>query len=392
MTKHAIIVGAGIAGPATCMALQATGWEVTLLERRLTPDWGVGSFLTLGTNGIRALEALGCSHVATDAGFETPVITLVGGRQKNLGDVTITGPAGAPVSRTMRRSAIYEGLLKESQERGVHTRAGAGLEAATENEHGVTAHLSDRSTLRGDLLVGCDGIWSTVRMLIDPQAPDPTYTGLMGHGGYAPAGAVDQPAGTYRMIFGRRAFFGYAIALDGQAWWFVNEPRRPEPRHAGCEGESVSERRERLAALFDRDQGPAADIIRATSDLAPSGPIHVMPHLPRWHSGRQVVIGDAAHAPSPSSGQGASLAIEDAVVLAEKLHRQPDIAGALASFEQTRRPRVESIIAQAARVNSTKAATGPARIARDLILPLILRAAAGKPQLRDTYDHVVTMP
>lgn len=118
-------------------------------------------------------------------------------------------------------------------------------------------------------------------------------------------------------------------------------------------------------------------------------PIHAIPHLPRWHSRRMVVIGDAAHAPSPSSGQGASLSIEDAVVLAKSLRDTDDPAAAFARFEAARRPRVEQIIKWAAKVNSSKAAGPVARVFRDAMLPVVLKMTANHRAIRETYDHRV---
>ena len=112
------------------------------------------------------------------------------------------------------------------------------------------------------------------------------------------------------------------------------------------------------AELYAGDAGPALPLIEATPELMPMSPIHSMPHLPAWHRGRMVVVGDAAHAPSPTSGQGASLSIEDAVVLAKCLRDCRDPPAAFARFEAARRPRVERIIKSAARINNSKAA-GP---------------------------------
>lgn len=104
-----------------------------------------------------------------------------------------------------------------------------------------------------------------------------------------------------------------------------------------------------------------------------------------------IVIGDAAHAPSPTSGQGASLAIEDAVQLAKCLRDLPAPPQAFAAFEQLRRSRAEKIIKQAARVNNNKAATGAARVFRDLMMPVMMPVflkfiANGKPG-RQLYGH-----
>jgi 2-polyprenyl-6-methoxyphenol hydroxylase-like FAD-dependent oxidoreductase len=102
-----------------------------------------------------------------------------------------------------------------------------------------------------------------------------------------------------------------------------------------------------------------------------------------------IVIGDAAHAPSPSSGQGASLSIEDAVMLAKCLRDLPDTGEAFTRFEAQRRPRVERIIKAAARVNSSKAAGPVARVFRDAMLPLILKMTANSKQARFVYDYHV---
>ena len=89
-----------------------------------------------------------------------------------------------------------------------------------------------------------------------------------------------------------------------------------------------------------------------------------------------IVVGDAAHAPSPTSGQGASLSIEDGVVLAKCLRDLPSTDAAFARFEALRRPRVERIIKAAARINNSKAAGPVARVFRDAMMPLFLRMAA----------------
>jgi 2-polyprenyl-6-methoxyphenol hydroxylase-like FAD-dependent oxidoreductase len=100
-----------------------------------------------------------------------------------------------------------------------------------------------------------------------------------------------------------------------------------------------------------------------------------------------IVIGDAAHAPSPASGQGASLSIEDAIVLAKCLRDLPDPRAAFARYEAARRPRVERIIKWAARINNSKAAGRVASVFRDATLPTILKMTANSRALKQTYDY-----
>jgi 2-polyprenyl-6-methoxyphenol hydroxylase-like FAD-dependent oxidoreductase len=232
-------------------------------------------------------------------------------------------------------------------------------------------------------------VYSTVRQLIDPAAPAPSYTGLLNTGGYATGVPVDTAPGSYEMIFGKRAFFGYAAAPGGQAWWFANLPHRREPKQGEAEAVSVAQWRQRFTDIYAGDAGPALQLIAATPDFAPVKPIHTIPRLTRWHTSQMIVMGDAAHAPSPTSGQGASLSIEDAVLLATSLRDIQPASAAFAHFEKLRRPRVEKIIKAAARINSNKAPGPAGRLAHDLLLPVILRVTANAKSAREVYEYHV---
>lgn len=383
-----LVVGAGIAGPAVAIALHRVGLAATIVERRPEPSYGAGAFLTLGSNGLAAATTLGVGAAVTGLGFATPELTMVSGTGAVLGNATVSAPD--PVSRTMRRSDLGHALREAALAQGIPIVDGADLVGVAPEGKGVTARFADGTIRHADLVVGCDGVRSRVRRAIAPDA-EPRWTGLVGYGGFSPAGLVTDPPGSYRMVFGRRAFFGHGTSTDGESWWFVNEPRRREPRRDELP-RSDADQRAHLLGLVAGDAGPAATIIAATTQFSEPSPIHTIPHLDRWHHGRVVVIGDAAHAPSPSSGQGASLAIEDAVELAVALRdhgsaTDAEVVAALDWFVARRRPRVESIIRQAARINTSKTATGPARVVRDLVLPRILRATAGSPQLRDAYEY-----
>src|SRR5690606_3322172 len=220
--------------------------------------------------------------------------------------------------------------------------------------------------------------------LIDPAAPAPHYTGLLTTGGYVSGLKVQSVPGQYDMIFGKRAFFGYVTAPDSQVWWFANVPSPEEPgRGSQRDGEMW---RRRLIDLYADDNGPAVRLIEKTDRISPVSPIHTIPKLPTWYRDRMIVIGDAAHAPSPTSGQGASLSIEDAVELAKCLRDSANVSDAFARFVAERRPRVERIIQWAARMNSNKAPGPIARMIRDLVLPMILKGTANSKDFRDIYE------
>jgi 2-polyprenyl-6-methoxyphenol hydroxylase-like FAD-dependent oxidoreductase len=369
------------------MALQKAGIDPVVYEAHASSADGLGVFLTLASNGVDALRVLGADADAVNVGFPTPRITLRSTTGKRLGE-SRTGqslPDGT-TSQTIKRADLYRVLREQAQVRGVRIEHGKRLVAAEETGAGVRAMFADGSEAVGDVLIGSDGVHSTVRQIIDPSAPGPSYAGLVGTGGFARGVRVGTEPGHYEMVFGRRAFFGYAVAPDGEVWWFANVPRRDEPVRGQAEAITHDARRNLLLDLFATDAGPAVEIVQATAQIMPMSPVHALPHLPAWHGGRMLVVGDAAHAPSPTSGQGASLAIEDAVVLGKCLRDVSDPRAAFVAFENARRPRVERIIRAAARINDSKAAGPVARVVRDAMLPMILKRVADSKALRQMYD------
>ncbi len=384
-TKTALVIGGGIAGPTTAMALQKAGIEATVYEGCPTAADRVGAFLTLASNGVDALRVMAADAPVLAVGFPTPWTTLRSGTGKRLGATPLgaTLPDGT-ASHTMKRADLYRTLHEQAVSRGIRVEFGRRLVAAEDTGEGVLAAFADGTAATGDILIGCDGVHSTVRTIVDPHAPAPRYAGLLGTGGYAGGADVATPPGAYEMIFGTRAFFGYTVAPDGEVWWFANVPAAQETDGARLAGEAW---RGRLLELFADDAGPAVDLVRATPEILPMTAFHWMPPLPRWHEGRMIVIGDAAHAPTPTSGQGASLAIEDAVVLAKCLRDLPDPLRAFAHFESVRRPRVERIVKWATRMNRSKAPGTIARAVRDAVLPVVLRMTADSKALRRTFDY-----
>lgn len=384
----ALIIGSGIAGPAAAMALQKAGIESVVYEAYPSTAEGIGEFLTLATNGVDALRTLGADKPATSVGFPTSAIELWSGTGKRLGaSVVSTTLEDGTTGYTIKRSDLYTAINDQAAGRGIRIEHGKRLVSAESVAGGVRARFADGTEAIGDTLIGCDGVHSTVRRLIDPHAPAPAYAGLINLGGYVRGVRVDADPGTYHMIFGKRAFFGYAVAPDGEVWWFANVPQPNEPARGSLAAISTDEWRQQLIELFAGDAGPSTKLIQATThDLAATA-VHTLPHLATWHTDRMIVIGDAAHAPSPSSGQGASLSIEDAVQLGKCLRDLPDADRAFAAFEQARRNRVERIVKAAARINNNKAATGVARVARDMMLPLVLRLIANSKQQQQIYAY-----
>jgi len=313
------------------------------------------------------------------------VLLAAGGRR--LGVVCNGGRlADGTAAHTIRRARLYAGLHELAASRGIPAEFGKRLASAEPSPGGgVVARFTDGTSAAGDVLIGADGVHSATRTLIDPAAPAPRYVGLVNFGGYTPGMAVADP-GTWYMIFGKRAFFGYVTDPGGGTVWFANVPRAET---SPAERAATTERqwRQQLLELFADDHGPVTDLITAGRLEVAGDNTYDLPTVPTWHSDRMVIIGDAAHVPSPSSGQGASLAAEDAVVLAKALRDQPAIGQALAAYESLRRDRVEKIVAEAARASSSKAPGPVGRAVQGIVLPLVFKFLVTDKSLAWRYDY-----
>jgi len=388
-TRTALVIGGGIAGPVAAMALQQAGIQATVYEAHPRSAEGIGVFLTLASNGIDALRTIDADKPVLAAGFPTPGILLRSATGKQLGAARAGLPlADGTTSHTLKRADLYTAIHQQATARGIVVQHGKHLLDVEPTGDGVRALFDDGSDATGQVLIGADGIHSAVRQRIDPNAPAPSYVGLVNLGGYARGVPVDAEPGSYTMIFGRRAFFGYALAPDGEVWWFANVPHGEQPARGEVEAITGEQWQRRLAELYAQDAGPAVRLVQASdpADIMRASPTHSLPHLPVWHRDRMVVIGDAAHAPTPSSGQGASLAVEDAVVLAKCLRDLPH-QEAFAAYERLRRARVEQIAKVAARVNSSKAAGPAVRVFRDALLPAIMKLTANSKQVTEQFRY-----
>ncbi len=349
-----LVVGGGVAGTATALALQQAGLSPTVFEAYPQGGDDAGAFLSLGSNGMLALDELDASAPVAEAGFELQTLVLTDA-EGSLLDSRPLMPArpGVPGYQCLRRSELYRVLQSEAARREITVERGKRLVRAEGLSDGVRAVFDDGMSSVGELLVGADGLRSTVRGLIDPAAPVPRYVGVQIFYGYAPDAVPAGEVGEIHMIRGSPGAFGYTVSPEGHTWWFARL-RGPELDRARIAGTSPQQWRTDLEAAFGRDRTPAADIVAATGDELFVTNARDIATLPRWHRGGMVVLGDAAHAASPASGQGASMALEDAVVLAKALRDIPDRGSALSAFEQLRRPRTEANVAASAALDGDR--------------------------------------
>jgi 2-polyprenyl-6-methoxyphenol hydroxylase-like FAD-dependent oxidoreductase len=388
--KRAIIIGGGIGGPVAAMALQRAGIEATVYEARPRPDDRAGYFLNTASNGLDALRTLAIDAGAEADGFPTPRLVMWSGTGKRLGEVA-NGMrlADGTVSMTIKRGVLQRVLREEAERRGIEVRFGKRLQAIGAAAGGrALARFADGTEAAADVLVGADGIHSPTRAAIDPHAPAPVYTGLLSIGGYARGTPLAPTPDTMHMVFGRRAFFGYLVKPSGEVSWFANLARAAEPTARELAAVPAAAWKRELLDLFAGDQDLIGEVIGATEGDVGAFPINDLPAVPTWHRGPAVLIGDAAHATSPNSGQGASMAIEDALVLAKCLRDLPDTGAAFRAFEAARRARTERVVAYSRRIGNTKVTGNPVALRiRDLVMPVALKLFANPGAHAWLFDH-----
>jgi FAD-dependent urate hydroxylase len=392
---NAIVAGGGIAGTVAAIALHRAGYPPLIYEAYPKDADERGAFLTVAVNGLAALRALDLDPTELlAAGYATPTLWLGNGAGRKLAELPLGGPQpDGTTTTTIRRADLYGALRAEAVRRGIEIAYEKRLTGIDQDPDGVTATFADGSTAHGDLLIGADGLNSRTRGLINPEPITPRYLGLLNAGGFTTSAVqadLDRTPGVVSMAFGKRSFFGWMVvpegpgfsapsvgpgagsgpAPDGSVWWFAN-PGSKQP----TDPRSWTEPRWRahLIDLFADDAIPAAAIIRATGEALGPWNTFDLPRVPVWRSGRTVLVGDAAHAASPSSGQGASMAIEDAVILGRCLGATTDVPAALSAYESARRARVEKVVAYGRRNGSAKAAGPVGSAIRDAMTPPLMK-------------------
>ena len=385
----ALVIGGGVAGPVAAMALQRAGVDATVHEAYPTATKDHGAWLGVQVNGLDALRAIDAEQPVLDAGFPTPSISFVSGTGKQLGRTSTDSPLpGASGGISVKRADLYRAVHDEALRRGIDIRYSSELIDAQTTTEGVTATFADGSTATADVLIGADGVRSRVRSVIDPASAPPRYVPVLNIGAFSDRQVPGAEVGNLTMVFGREAFFGYLPTPTGQTWWFAN-PRHPqEPVGDEVSGITGVQWRERLREQLAVDDSPAVDLVEGTPGRLSAWTTYDLPTVARWHDDDKVLIRDAAHTTSPASGQGTSMAIEDAVVLARCLRDLP-VPAALAHFEAQRRPRVEKVVASGWKMSSAKSPNAVARTGRDLVMPLIMRRVAkrGGGPLSWARDH-----
>lgn len=332
---RALIVGGGIGGLTAAIALRERGVEVLVIER--DPTWSVeGVGITQQSNVVRAVAELGIVADYVDAGFGYDAVEAYapdGSLMARIPSPQLAAPW--PPNIGIARPALNRVLAQAAQRRGAEVRLGITAERIVDDGNAVTVSFSDGAEERFSFVVGADGIGSHVRRTFFPEVPEPTYAGQAVWRYNLPRPPDMDCLRTYNGSTG----VGLAPMDETTMYMFV----------VTAEEKGRVERSGLAAAMRDRLAG-CAPAIRALGDHITDDaavvyrPLHTVFVKGAWHRGRIVLLGDAAHATTPHLGQGAGMAIEDSLVLAEEVARHAEPEEAFAAYHARRSPRCGYIV------------------------------------------------
>ena len=389
--RKALIIGAGIAGPTTAIFLKQAGIDAEVFEAR-PYSTGIGGGLQIAPNVMHVLSDIGLADelirrgsIAESFDFYSQSGARLGSVNRNMQErfgQPAVNMCRATLNETLVNKAWCENVALYFEKRlvGIEDRA----------DRPVVAHFADGTTAEGDFVIGADGVHSVLRTHVVPDGPRPFDTGLIGFGGFVPRSVLaDTPIGQrVETTFGQSGFFGYGFCSsnpnDGAMWWSTQPSHGIEA--AAFRAVSQEQIKRHLQDFHAGWHDPIPQILEAAENIVVTATLDVAT-LPTWSRQRTLLIGDAAHATSPHAGQGASLALEDAMRLGRLMLDRQELSLTFQNFEAERRPRAEKIVALARRNGNSKrefSATGA--WIRDRMMKLMLPLGARAMDFMYAYD------
>lgn len=346
-----LVVGGGFSGLSAATVLARAGAAVDLVER--SEQWAMdGAGISIGGSTLRALHSVGVlsEFLAAGAGSDGTDVHSPDGTLLARFDTPRLVAPDVPGNGAILRPVLGRILADAAVVAGVHVHLGTEVDALHQTGDQVEATLSDGSCATYDVVVGADGISSSLRRRLFPEAPGPRFSG---QGAWR--AIVPRPPRIERttMWIGANRKIGVNPISSTHMYLFVNEPT-PVREHVPDDALL-----RRLRSLVEPFTDPLLREI--TSSLAEDSLVLYRPMdnlllpLP-WHRGRIVLIGDAVHATTPHLAAGAGLGIEDAIVLAEQLASAATVEAALAAFEARRWDRCRMVVENSARLGELESA------------------------------------
>ncbi|TCM14043.1 2-polyprenyl-6-methoxyphenol hydroxylase-like FAD-dependent oxidoreductase [Novosphingobium sp. PhB165] len=347
-----LVVGGGIGGLSAAIALRRAGHGVTVIEK--DPSWSVyGVGIIQQSNVVRAMDQLGVidTFLGAASGFDAVEIYVPDGTRV----ARVPTPAlveGKPSNVGIGRRALQKVLGDSARDLGAKIRLGLTAVTLDQDGEGVTVRFSDRGEEHYDVVVGADGIYSQTRAMILPDAEKPEFTGqaVWRYNFPRPEGldalhVYNGPTGVGLVPMSADLMYMYATTPE------PGNPRYPSEGLAARMREKLAAAAPQIRALADQITEDEGVVYRPLEAMMVHGP---------WHKGRVVLLGDAVHATTPHLGQGAGMAIEDAIVLAEELTAREAPEEAFEAYRARRYERCRYIVDASLAICHGQIGKGPA--------------------------------
>ncbi|MGB6310035.1 MAG: FAD-dependent oxidoreductase [Steroidobacteraceae bacterium] len=351
--SKALVVGGGIAGMSCAIQMRKAGIRVDLID--IDPNWRVyGAGITITGPTLRALQTIGVLDQVIAAGA-----TWNGAKVHDKAGTLIDEVASAPLSAELpatggiMRPALHNILSARTREVLAHVRLGITVTQIIERDAQVDVVFSDGTRGTYDLVVAADGIFSTMRDLVFPEAAKPVTTGQVVYRLVA-----ERPPGFDRTHFfmGENCKVGFNPVSPTHMYMFLLHPSAADP---------WIDPQDQPQKLYEAMEGFGGFVpqIRATVRTTNAHsinyrPLEILLHPAPWYRGHVVLIGDAAHATTPHLASGAGMAIEDGIVLVDEIGTQPDLEHALRRFVARRFERCSLVIRNSVKLGQIEMSRG----------------------------------
>ncbi len=332
MAQQILVIGAGISGLATAVALQRRGHQVAVIEERTDTSSGAG--ISIWPNALAALDEIGLGDAVREGGGRVTAGALRwrdGTWLRHPARERLVKALGEPLA-VIRRSALTKVLTDALADGTLESGLSAGELVATAD--GVRVTLSDSSARYASAVIGADGTRSVVARHLNGALAD-RYVGYTAWRGVAECMIDPDVAGE---VLGPGIEFGHVPLGPDRTYWFATE--RAPAGQVAPQGEL-----DYLKARFASWADPIPQVLAATGpDDVLRNDLYDRGQARQWSRGPVVVVGDAAHPMRPHLGQGGCQGLEDAAVLARFVDSDDDLAAAFARFAAFRRPRARAIV------------------------------------------------
>jgi 2-polyprenyl-6-methoxyphenol hydroxylase-like FAD-dependent oxidoreductase len=361
LERKILVGGGGIGGLSTAIALRNKGFHVDVVEIR--PDlhssvYGVG--IIQPVNALRALDAIGCAEACMRYGYSTTawgrLLDVNGNQIREIQGATIPG-SNLPPMNGITRPKLHEILTNRAIEVGARISYNTTIKDVTDKSGGVAVAFSNGTTATYDIVVGADGVYSEVRKYVCNDDVKPGYNGQSAFRCNIPR-KIPGEMEIDRIILQRseQGMCGFVPIGPDLAYVFYNSTWDLNDRPPPNELDKVM--RQRMAhygglagrVRDDYINDPAKVVLRPEEWL-------IAP--PPWHKGRIVMIGDAVHGVTPHLGQGAALAMEDGIVLADCLARYNDLEEAFSRYTDRRYERCKLVVESSVQIGKWQMEKSP---------------------------------